>query len=79
MSSGQLSGSVHGRSDQAIYIPSIFTDMQNQWIDNFLSANGYLGELFHLKLFTYHYGNSHVVYMYVRLWYKETLNKGEPP
>ncbi len=40
---GQLPGSVHGRSDKATYIPSVYTEMQNQWIDNFLSSNGYLG------------------------------------
>ena len=43
VSSVQLAGTVHGRGDKALYIPSIYTQMQNQWADNFLATNGYLG------------------------------------
>lgn len=43
ISSGQLAGTLHGRSEKAIYIPHIYTHNQNQWVDNFLISNGYLG------------------------------------
>ena len=45
VSTGQLSGIVHGHSDKALYIPNIYTQMQNQWVDNFLASNGYLGKI----------------------------------
>ena len=48
ISAGELVGSVHGHQDKAMYIPGVYTQMQNRWIDSFLSASGYLGE--HLAL-----------------------------
>lgn len=48
VSAGELVGSVHGHQDKAMYIPGVYTQMQNRWIDSFLSASGYLGE--HLAL-----------------------------
>ena len=45
VSTSQLSGIVHGHSDKALYIPNIYTQMQNQWVDNFLASNGYLGKV----------------------------------
>ncbi|XP_011403614.1 PREDICTED: E3 UFM1-protein ligase 1-like [Amphimedon queenslandica] len=42
ISSGDLSGSVHGRGMRAIFIPAVYSQMQNQWVDRFLDDNGYL-------------------------------------
>ena len=39
---GQVSGSV---TESAIFIPSIHSQTQNQWIENFFKQNDYLGEL----------------------------------
>ena len=44
ISSGQLAGSLRGRLDKAIYIPNVYTEMQNAWTDSFLASSGYLGE-----------------------------------
>lgn len=43
ISSGQLAGSLRGRMDKAVYVPNIYTRMQNAWIDSFLASSGYLG------------------------------------
>ena len=44
VSSGRLAGSISGgRQDQAQYVPSIYVRSQNEWVDNFLKQNGYLG------------------------------------
>ena len=40
---GQLLGSIHGRTDKAVYIPEIHIKLQNSWVDSFLASNGYLG------------------------------------
>jgi hypothetical protein len=42
ISSGEIAGMLHGRTDKAIYIPHVFSQMQNKWIDSFLNDNGYL-------------------------------------
>lgn len=39
---GQLLGSIHGRTDKAVYIPEIHIKLQNSWVDSFLASNGYL-------------------------------------
>ena len=45
VSSGRLSGSVSGgRQDKTVYVPTIYTEAQNQWVDNFFAQNGYLGK-----------------------------------
>lgn len=43
ISSGQLAGSLRGRMDKAVYIPSVYVQMQNAWTDSFLASSGYLG------------------------------------
>ena len=43
ISSGQLAGSLRGRLDKAVYIPHVYTQMQNAWTDSFLASSGYLG------------------------------------
>lgn len=43
ISSGQLAGSLRGRMDKAVYVPNVYTRMQNAWIDSFLASSGYLG------------------------------------
>ena len=43
ISSGELAGSLHGHLDKAVYIPDVYTKMQNRWTDSFLSSSGYLG------------------------------------
>ena len=49
MSSGRLAGSVSGGTqDKAQYVPDIYTQAQNQWIDAFYKQNGYFGELYFL-------------------------------
>ena len=42
--SGRLAGSISGgRQDQAQFVPAIYVRTQNEWVDNFLKQNGYLG------------------------------------
>lgn len=43
ISSGQLAGSLRGRLDKAVYVPHVYTEMQNAWTDSFLASSGYLG------------------------------------
>ena len=31
--------------DKAVYIPNVYTQMQNAWTDSFLASSGYLGKL----------------------------------
>lgn len=45
ISSGQLAGSLRGRMDKAVYIPTVYTQMQSAWTDSFLASSGYLGTL----------------------------------
>ena len=47
ISSGQLAGTLRGRMDKAIYIPNVYTQMQNVWTDSFLASSGYLGTVVH--------------------------------
>eukprot|EP00731_Ephydatia_muelleri_P035885 Em0174g4a len=42
ISTGQLLGSIHGRTEKAVYIPEIYIKLQNSWVDSFLASNGYL-------------------------------------
>ena len=43
--SGRLAGSISGgRKDKAQFIPDIYTQSQNEWVDNFYKQNGYLGK-----------------------------------
>ena len=44
ISSGELAGSIHGRGLRAIFIPTVYSQMQSQWVDRFLDDNGYLGK-----------------------------------
>lgn len=46
ISSGQLAGLLRGRMDKAVYIPNVYTQMQNAWTDSFLASSGYLGTLY---------------------------------
>lgn len=41
---GELVGALYGRADKEVYIPGVYTQLQNQWVDSFLASNGYLGE-----------------------------------
>ena len=50
VSSGTLAGTLHGHMDKAVYIPHVYTRMQNRWADSFLQSNGYLGECLHWSL-----------------------------
>ena len=43
ISSGELAGSLRGRMDKAVYIPNVYTQMQNAWADSFLASSAYLG------------------------------------
>ena len=43
---GRLAGTLAGgRQDKASYIPDIYTQSQNEWVDNFYKQNGYLGNI----------------------------------
>lgn len=44
ISSGECAGSIHGRGLRAIFIPTVYSQMQSQWVDRFLVDNGYLGK-----------------------------------
>ena len=44
VSGGALAGTLHGHLEKAIYVPLVYTRMQNRWADTFLESNGYLGE-----------------------------------
>ncbi len=45
VSSGRLAGSITGgRQDKALYVPDIYTKSQQEYVDNFLQQNGYLGQ-----------------------------------
>lgn len=47
IASGRIRGTLTGNKQvsQATYMPSIYTRTQNEWVDNFLKQNGYLGEV----------------------------------
>ena len=42
----KLAGSITGgrQVNKAIYVPDIYARSQNEWVDNFLRQNGYLGQ-----------------------------------
>ena len=40
---GEVAGALYGRADKEVYIPGVYTQSQNQWVDSFLASNGYLG------------------------------------
>uniref|UniRef100_T1IY38 E3 UFM1-protein ligase 1 homolog n=1 Tax=Strigamia maritima TaxID=126957 RepID=T1IY38_STRMM len=43
ISNGLLAGSISGgRQERAIYIPTIYSKAQNEWVENFYRQNGYL-------------------------------------
>ncbi len=44
VSSGVLAGTLHGHLEKAVYVPHVYTRMQNRWADSFLESNGYLGK-----------------------------------
>ena len=47
VSSGRLAGSmVGGRQDKTLFVPDIYTKAQNEYVDNFLKQNGYLGKFY---------------------------------
>ena len=46
INNGQLAGSLTGgRQEKAVYIPTVYTKAQEDWIDSFFKQNGYLGKL----------------------------------
>lgn len=49
VSTGRLAGTLSGgRQEKGQYIPDIYTQSQNQWVDSFYKQNGYLGKLLRL-------------------------------
>lgn len=42
INSGRLAGSVHGRMDNAQFVPAVFTHQRTQYINRFFSQNGYI-------------------------------------
>jgi len=51
LSTGRLAGCISGGTqDKAQYVPDVYTQAQNQWIDAFYKQNGYFGE----RYFSHH-------------------------
>lgn len=46
----QVPGVVTGKqSGNSIYIPTIYSKSQNEWVENFYKQNGYLGKIYNLE------------------------------
>ena len=49
---GELAGSLTGgRQEKAIYIPTIYTKAQDDWVDSSFKQNGYLGKIYHQLIY----------------------------
>lgn len=45
----QVPGVVTGKqSGNSIYIPTIYSKSQNDWVENFYKQNGYLGKIYNI-------------------------------
>lgn len=44
MSDGRIAGSTQGRQDKIQFVPDIYTQSQNTWVDDFFKQNGYIGK-----------------------------------
>jgi len=42
LSDGRINGNIQGRSDRAIYVPNVFAQARQAWIDSFFAQNGYM-------------------------------------
>lgn len=62
IASGRICGTLTGNRQvsQATYMPSIYTRTQNEWVDNFLKQNGYLGE-FLQRILTHDLSNYYLI------------------
>ena len=44
LASGRLAGTIQGRQEKAVFVPDIYSQTQNAWIDGFFKQNGYIGK-----------------------------------
>lgn len=48
----QLPGVITGKQlNNGMYVPTIYSKSQSEWVDNFYKQNGYIGEL--INVFVY--------------------------
>ena len=43
IAAGELKGALHGRQENATFIPDVYSVMQRKWVDSFFTSNNYLG------------------------------------
>ena len=43
ITAGELKGTLHGRLENATFIPDVYSIMQKKWVDSFFASNSYLG------------------------------------
>ena len=43
IAAGELKGPLHGRLENATFIPDVYIVMQKKWVDSFFTSNNYLG------------------------------------
>ena len=43
IAAGELKGSLHGRQENATFIPDVYSVMQKKWVNSFFTSNNYLG------------------------------------
>jgi hypothetical protein len=44
LSDGRVNGTIQGRTDRAMFVPNVFSQARQAWIDSFFSQNGYMGK-----------------------------------
>lgn len=45
IAAGELKGTLHGRLENATFIPDVYSLMQKKWVDAFFTSNSYLGRV----------------------------------
>ena len=45
IAAGELKGTLHGRLENATFIPDVYSVMQKKWVNSFFTSNDYLGRI----------------------------------
>lgn len=45
MAEGRLDGSLQGHKERAQFMPTVYNNTRQRWIDEYFAANGHLGAL----------------------------------
>lgn len=45
IAAGELKGTLHGRLENATFIPDVYSVMQKKWVNSFFASNDYLGRI----------------------------------